>query len=220
MRRGNTGVICLIVILFIAVIILALFIAWEKLNNNNNVVQNNNGQQSGVNAKVDLTANELVKIEEFINKGENNPFAIITYSSPSDLFNNKNNEATTFYLKYAIQLSEYSEKLTKDQLALVYGGEVPPVTIYGTLLANIHKFLQSKMNYTYSEQTIKNNFIVNEKINMYITMVSDSIYCELDVLSGYKLNGKIHITLTDNRTLTLTEQNGNYCFYTCEGLDM
>jgi len=225
MKKGNAGVTLLIVLLFIVVIALSVFIVWDKLNNNNNNVLQNNGQNNENNnqqqqhTKVDLSASELQKIEEFINKAENNPFAVITYFNPAELFNDKNTYNTTHYLKYAIQLSDYSVKLTKDQLSLIYGTEEPLVNVYGTSIADISKLLQNKMNYTYSDQILAENFKINEKVNMYLTMISDSMYCELDVISGYAFNGKIYVTVTGNRTLTLTEQNGNYYFYACDGID-
>ena len=130
MKKGNAGVTLLIVLLFIVVIALSLFIVGDKLNdntNNNEVIQNNHNNTIGNNEniqnntevkndKVDLTAKEIEEIEEFINKGENNPFAIKTYSNPADLFNNKNSYPTSFYLKYAVQLSEYAKRLTEEEL--------------------------------------------------------------------------------------------------------
>jgi len=130
MKKGNVGVTLLIVLLFVVVIAMSVFIVWDKLynnSNNNEVVQNNDNNTIAnndntpnntevKNEKVDLTLKEINEIEAFINKAENNPFAIKTYSNPADLFNNKNSYTTSSYLKYAVQLSEYAKRLTEEEL--------------------------------------------------------------------------------------------------------
>lgn len=188
-------------------------------NENNNGINNNEGQ----NKKESLTSEELEYLQEYINKPEINPFIIMGYSNPNEILIDTL-PADKFgdnadILRYAFFLSDYSIRLTEEQLNMI---EYPVGTEHKLISGqSMIKFLKETSNVDVTEEKIMEIYkdYYNEKLNSFIFRISDSIYFEYNIESSYKIGNKYYLTLDKGgRKVTLIKENGNYCFYSCEGL--
>lgn len=191
------------------------------------------------NEKINLSKDEISKLETFINTTENNPFLLLDYNSPEDIFKNEKNKYDTIYspghiLSYAIDCSKYASESTKEQNKVIWkdsNGEA----MMGTAVIteeDMIKFFQEKLDYTFSKEILRQNFksdFYSELNNVYVTRISDAIANPFFIKEGYKQNNKYYLTLqnkyeggglfdrynTEFIEAVLVEKNGTYCFYSC-----
>lgn len=190
-----------------------------------------NVQQELNTQKRDITKEEILSIEEFINKGENNPFLFIDYNNPEDIFKNEKNNYDVSYspgrvLLYAVHSSGYMSKATEAQNNVIWkesNGEAM-VGTYVISENDMIKFLQEKLDYTYTKDTVREGFknsFHSELNNVYVSTISDALGEKFTIKDGYKQGNKYYLTLKSSEAndetveVVLLEKDGTYCFYSC-----
>ena len=183
--------------------------------------------KSNVNKKIQqvstsITETEKQQLQVFLNKPENNPWTLLTYTEPKDLFNHTHNIGLNHevdaaeILRYSIKLGQYGKN--QDN---VYGTEPGFVSTQ----EDMNKFFKDKLygsNFTNEEiqKAFKNDYNKNV-IGKYTFWVSDSCMTPVVIESGYKENENSYkLTLNHGQNIKLIKDtNGNYLFYSCEGFN-
>lgn len=187
------------------------------------------GNASANNNNGNLSKEEISKLQEFINKGENNPFVQLYYKNPEDIFNNEKNKldiarSAGKVLSYSFNASKYMRAANQEEKKVVWKGEEAQVSTKVISEDDLIKFFNEKLDYTYSKDTLREAFksyFYSNLNNSYITTISDALGGDFTIKEGYKENEKIYLTLSNNSEqddkveVVLTEKNGNYYFYSC-----
>ena len=172
-----------------------------------------------------VTEEEIKEIEKFVNNTENQVFALINYNSPDELFTNKYNEHNiSEKLRYSLNESKYAIPTTTEQNKIIWkenNGDMI-ISTKVTNISDIIKFLNEKLNYTYSENDIRKYFTIDSELDKYVIMVSDTLFGEFKVKNATKDGNKYNVKLTPKNTITskdidivLTKENDTYYFYSC-----
>ena len=172
-----------------------------------------------------VTEAEIKEIEKFVNNTENQVFALINYNSPEELFTNKYNEHNiSEMLRYSLNESKYAIPATTEQNKIIWkenNGEMI-ISTKVTNISDIIEFLNEKLNYTYSENTIRKYFTIDSELDKYVIMVSDTLFGKFKVKNVTKDGNKYNVKLTPENTITskdidivLTKENDKYYFYSC-----
>lgn len=169
------------------------------------------------------TSNEEdTSLLNFLNDSVNNPFTQIKYQSPEKLFD-VIDKSDSYPLRYAVfdTNNTYCTALNnqqKDQLRAKYDS-VDEVSWYFISEENLIKFLQEKMNYTYSKETLRKVFRYEEKVNGYIDIISDTTYSKVTIKSVTKnSDNSYYLTLKSSEKeifISIIKKDGKYCFQSC-----
>lgn len=175
--------------------------------------------------KVNLSKEEITKLQNFINNPENNPFVQLYYNNPEDIFNNEKNKVDGSHssgriLSYAFNLSKYTRFANKEEEKVIWKGQEAQVPTKVTSEEDLIKFFKEKLDCTYSKDTLRSVFDFYSNLNnSYVTTISDALGKNYSIKEGYKENGKIYLSLLDNENngseVVLTEKDGSYYFYSC-----
>lgn len=190
-----------------------------------------NVQQELNSQKRDITKEEILSIEKFINKGENNPFLFIDYNNPEDIFKNEKNNYDVMYspgivLLYAVHSSGYMSEADETQNKVIWketNGEAA-VGTYVISENDMIKFLQEKLDYIYTKDTVRKGFknsFYSELNNVYVSTISDALGKKFTIKDGYKQGNKYYLTLKSNESndqtveAVLIDKDDTYYFYSC-----
>ena len=188
-----------------------------KIENQSNTVKTDTEQNN-------VTESEISEIEKFVNDKENQVFALINYNNPADLFTNKYNEHNIGeIIRYSLNESKYAIPSTTDQNKIIWGKNTAEISTKIVEIRDIIKFLNEKINYTYSDNDIRKYFTINSKLDKYVLMVSDTLFTNFKVKSLTKENDKYLVKLSPAEgsitskdiDVVLTKENGKYYFYSC-----
>lgn len=225
MKLKDSITLILVVIIAIAV---GVFVGYKisensnnKLEQNNNQIENNENNKEQ-NKKENLTTEELEYLQEYINKPEINPFIIMDYDNPNEILVDSLPEEefgdNADILKYAFDLSDYAKAPTEEQYNVIEPGQQSIKLISSESMI---KFLKETANINVMGENIMQIYkkYYNEKLDMFVFRISDSVYFEHNIESAYKFGNKYYLTLgKDGRIVTLIRENGKYYFYSCDGL--
>lgn len=169
---------------------------------------------SSTEKKHNLEISELKELEKFINNIENNAFILMNYSKPEDIMTIENAEI----LEYSISASNYSKNATENQNKIIWNGSEAQISTKISSLEEIQNFIKEKTDYEVPPDKIKTTFseYLNEELNLYYYMISDTIYEEHKISDGYKIKNKYYITLDDRREVILILSGTNkFHFHSC-----
>lgn len=171
-----------------------------------------------------VTESEISEIEKFVNDKENQVFALINYNNPADLFTNEYNEHNIGeIIRYSLNESKYAIPSTTDQNKIIWGKNTAEISTKIVEIKDIIKFLNEKINYTYSENDIRKYFSINSTLDKYVVNVSDTLFRNFKITSLTKENDKYLVKLSPAEgsitskdiDVVLTKENGKYYFYSC-----
>lgn len=182
-------------------------------------------------SKQDLTSAEKSELTDFLNKGDNNSFVLMNYTSPFDLVTNYNKIDTEFHkegtLKYSIAQSSYTSFANQQQIRQIFNGnDIEAGSVYLISEDNLIKYFEEKIDYKYSKEELKkafkNNF--NSNLNTYFFWMSDSAQTKVEIKDGYKISNDYHtdyyLTLNHGQKVILCKnQNSKIFFEICTGYD-
>ena len=165
--------------------------------------------------KSELTPEEKAYLTNFLNQGENNPWILLNYDEPRDLFKHSNNPTADTILRYSIVLGNYA---TVDND--VFDGEGG----YVVSQKDMERFFKDKLSENvFTEQEIKEAFKYDydkQKKGMYTFWVTDTSMTPITIENSYKIGNTYYLKLDRGQTLTMIkDNNGNYVFYSCTGFD-
>ena len=205
-----------IIIGVMVVVIASLsFLVYQNINKKE--VLDNNKQDNDIlfeDSKEDLSADELDELESFINKIENNAFILIDYSNPKDILTIDNVDV----LRYSINSSNFSRNANDNERKVIWNGYDAGVSTRVSSTDDLRLYMEEKTNYQVSFEEIKNAFsqYYNKELDLYYYLISDTLFESHKIVSGYRLDNKIYITLDDNSDVVLIYDNDKYYFYSCD----
>ena len=221
--------IIIIFILIVAILSVVGYLIYDNYLSNNDELENkikieeeitkeNNNVDTSTDERKNLTADEIEKLQTYINIPENNAFVLIDFSNPEEILTKNNVEI----LKYSINSSEFSHVADENQKNVIWNGSEAQVSTRVSTIDDINTYLDEKTGYKFSTDKISNAFerYFNEELNLYYYLISDTIFREYKIIdgyeTGYRVNKEIHITLDDNKEVVLLQDNNKYYFYSCK----
>lgn len=226
MKKSNKFGFVILIFCVVFVIVIGYYLKTTiKLNENISNEENVNIVDNNENNKEILTYEEKSLINIFINERQNYAFTQINYENPRSILDNinyNNNEQNAEILMYSINNSDFSRNATEAELKVIWDQEMY-VSSRIIDFNGVKSYLKNYTNYDYETELITKSFSskYNEKLGLYIINITDTIFNEdLYVVSGYKNNEYIYVTLNNGIELTLIDSNreyeNHYYFYACK----
>lgn len=162
----------------------------------------------------ELTSEEKQTLEAFLNKPANNPWILINYDNPKDIFTHQNKHSADEILRYSVKLGGF----TKWD-STIWDGEGGNVASQ----EDMNRFFKHYLGENpFTDEEIQKAFKYDynkQKAGMYAFWVTDTSLTPTKIESSDKIENEYYLKLNHGQKVKLIKKDGTYYFYSCEGYD-